>query len=127
VFLILEKMLLNIPVYVEFNESNTEINPEKDIVSDKKCEDIGRICSAEQVCSGSYTFTSQGNCCIGECLDVHDSDSSSSSFWIGVIIIVIVIGGAGAFIFLKSRKNKNPQNILKEKSKQAEQKFTQKK
>ncbi|HLF53980.1 MAG TPA: hypothetical protein VI544_02265 [Candidatus Nanoarchaeia archaeon] len=70
----------------------------------------GKICGANQVCSGETIVSLDGSCCVnGDCA-AEDSGVSSSA-WIGYLIAAIVVI-AGVFIWIRYKKVKKDENPL---------------
>lgn len=87
-------------------------------VSDKTCTEIsGTVCTENQNCEGSASFTKNGEyCCVGTCQAIAKEESGGGYSWIWAIIIFIVLGG-GAYYFYKRQKKikpKKPEEQLKE-------------
>lgn len=96
---------ISVVIYIT-EEDETEIP----IVEDGElCADIGgNLCEGGR-CEGEREFTSDGSCCIGECIPIDSvdvSDGSSSNTWIYGVLIFIVLGIVGYFVYRKYKKVK---------------------
>ena len=71
----------------------------------------GKICNADESCSGESIVSLDGQCCVnGDC--VSKTSEGGSSAWIGYLIAAIVIL-AGIFIWIRYRKIKAEKNPIK--------------
>ena len=72
----------------------------------------GKICTADQTCSGETIVSMDGACCLGDC--GAKTAEGGSSAWIGYLIAAIVII-AGIFIWIRYKKIKAEKNPLEKK------------
>ncbi len=73
----------------------------------------GRICTADETCSGQSIVSLDGPCCVnGECKS--KTEEGGSSAWIGYLIAAVVII-LGIFIWLRYKKVKAEKNPLAQK------------
>ena len=115
---------IDFPVFIEYTENIDEtktpyLDEGYSETQGYYCIELnGKICSAEQICSGEVVSSLDTTSC---CLDSCTSGNEKTSYaWIGyliaaIILIVIVIIGAR---YLKTRKQKNP---FEKRAKQAEE------
>lgn len=127
----------NVPVYIKanktaalfFNLTNktggteevdlinaTSENPEEQEAINRErmkyhCYEFpGKICGANQVCSGETIVSLDGSCCVnGDC--AAEASGGGSSAWIGYLIAAIVVI-AGVFIWMRYIKVKKEENPL---------------
>lgn len=70
---------------------------------------LGKVCSAQEECSGETQVSKDGICCKGTC---KQANQSSSKAWIGYLIAAIVLIGV-IFIYFKYKGVKNDKNPIK--------------
>ena len=103
----------NITEILDF-ESLTE--EEKEEVNEKtskyRCVELfsgGKICAADEKCSGDIIVSLDGPCCVGANAACVKSKEGGGSAWIGYLIAAIVII-AGIFTWIKYKKVKAEEN-----------------
>jgi len=108
-----------IPISLTITKNPEEENLQGTSISETlSCSDLkGNLCKTNQDCAGEIKPSLEGSCCIGECLEVKDSNFQ---LILGIILMIIVIA---IIIFLawrfrrKSRQQlKSTSEILREKS-----------
>jgi hypothetical protein len=103
-----EEIFIDLPVFLNFV---------KDYVPPANgggtlCSDLlGNLCTEGQECQGKLEFTSDGNCCIGSCVD--KPKKNPYGIIIGWMLIVLVIAYALWFYLKKYRKVGKITDILK--------------
>ncbi len=103
------KLIENITEEINVTENESSaINQER---AKYHCYEFpGKICEANQICSGQTITSSDGACCVnGNCISKNGGGGSYA--WIGYLIAAIVII-AGIFIYLRYRKIKEEKNPL---------------
>ena len=104
-------------VEIDVTENQSDVGFESPSYTEQEtCSGLGgNICSVYEVCDGTYEFTSEGYCCIGQC--TKEKSDEVSSAWIYGLIIIIVIGAGLAllFYFMKKKQKVKPEDFLKRK------------
>jgi len=87
------------------------------IPSQKTCAEMnGAICTLEEYCNGSATFSKGGEyCCLATCEKIETQKEGSSKWFIGILILLALALG-GYILYSKSKKVKSvkPEERLKE-------------
>jgi len=100
-----------IDVYLNTTENASEVNSSSSGFTLSTCEEeAGTVCGAKERCEGSIVFTSEGDCCKGEC----KKEKKSTSWIYGLVIIVLVLGGLVGVSFYMKKRQKKSLDILKE-------------
>ncbi len=116
------KTILNLSGLLNFNMTNlSEEDREawKKQVGKYQCDDyLGKICVADEKCSGTIVPALDGSCCVdGTCKKINKEKPRTS--WIGYIIGAIVFAG-GIFLWIKYKKVKKEENPIASKIKSFE-------
>ncbi len=107
-----ENFSFALPVDINFIEENSSRTNET-IAGNKGagvyyCSELGgRICTADEVCTGNEEISLDGNCCLEQCSLEKDDGGRK---WIGWVLaaLVILIIGYSYFRYKKVRSDKNP-------------------
>lgn len=70
----------------------------------------GTICASDEVCDGETESARDGNCCLGECLEIEDDDGWKITGWLIVIAVLIFLYW---FFKKKYRGARRKVNLLK--------------
>jgi hypothetical protein len=103
---------------VDGEEVIVEVDDSEDVDDDEEfgCVDIGgEICSDDLNCDEDSVASSDGPCCLGECVE----DSGGFNWWAIGLLIFIVIGLFGLYFYKRMRGNQKPKSsgeILNDKS-----------
>lgn len=84
------------------------------------CDEIGKICAADEICDVDVKFTLQGSCCPGNCK--KESENSGSWVW-GIIILIVVALALGLLYFFMKKRQKKPEDFLKRREKNFEERM----
>ncbi|MCU0641971.1 MAG: hypothetical protein MUF61_00095 [archaeon] len=77
----------------------------------------GKICAADEVCSGKEVVSADGICCnIGECMKKEQVKKGGNA-WIGYVVAALVIIG-GVFIWIKYKGVKKEENPIEKAARQ---------
>ncbi len=80
------------------------------LVTDKTCEEIGGAFCGDLYCPDNLSsFTAGGVCCLGECVELDESqgnDKKGGSGWVYGLLIVGLVGGALYYFYSKYKKAK---------------------
>jgi hypothetical protein len=78
----------------------------------------GSLCSFGQTCEGTASYTSDGYCCIGSCLEPEVPKPEEGYGWLIGIIIILVLGAAGFFVYKKYKRiaPQKPEETISKKS-----------
>jgi hypothetical protein len=114
-----------LPIKISVTENQSEIvinnNTSPGYVEEKGCgERGGSICANEEKCSVELVLTTDGFCCLGECVKEGSDDYS----WIyGLILIIALIGGLIGFSYYMKKKQDKKQDPLKKREKSFNQRI----
>ncbi|MEM4259504.1 MAG: hypothetical protein QXS38_01960 [Candidatus Pacearchaeota archaeon] len=103
--------LTNLTIGIENRTLEEEEMINKERVKYHCYEFPGKICTAEEVCSGQSIVSMDGPCCVnGECKK-REGEAGGGGAWIGYLIVAIVII-AGIFIWIRYKKIKAEENPI---------------
>ena len=108
---------ISIPVSIKITPNKAEVNLSgASITETLKCSSQkGKVCSLNENCAGEISPSLEGSCCIGECLEIKESNMSTI---IGVILLLVVVLLIIFFVW-RARKKLKPvsaNEILRQKS-----------
>lgn len=88
-----------------------EESPPQDPAVLQTCSEMnGTICVSMEVCDGETEYARDGNCCLGECLEIEDDDGWKLTGWLIVIAVIILLYW---FYRRRYRKARRKVNLLK--------------
>jgi len=118
-------ILFHLPILFNVTHNRSDVRVDDAVIDprtqDYSCSQIGELCAIGKKCSGETTQSLEGPCCIGSCI----SKKSSNKTWIGVALIIVLILIVLYIIWKvrKRKKLKSPKEILKERSKNYEERM----
>lgn len=106
--------------YIDITDSQAEVKYESPGYAESaNCDEIGKICAADEICDVDVKFTLQGSCCSGNCKKESDGNSW---FW-GIIILIVVFLALGLLYFLMKKRQKKPEDFLRRREKNFEERM----
>ena len=87
-----------------------EEDPQDPAVLQTCSEMNGTICDSDEVCDGETEHARDGNCCLGECLEIEDDDGWKITGWLIIIAVIIFLYW---FFKKKYRGARRKVNLLK--------------
>jgi len=105
-------LLIPVDIYVfPVNVSSSQMQVQANLCSDFN----GILCSQDENCDGNAKFTSDGYCCIGNCIK---PDEPADYSWLWGLIIIFFLGVAGFLAYKKFRSvGKKKEDKMQEKTK----------
>ncbi len=105
-----------LPVFFEITTEPSKVNLTGTSIDTLSCFDVGKICLDTQDCNGEKTASSEGPCCLGECIG---KKKSSNTLLYGIVLGIFLLLIIAYFYFKikKKQKLKSTDEMLKEKSK----------
>jgi len=106
----------------EINDFINKSNGSSGYVGEKSCaEQKGKQCLNKEECSIPEVTSTDGSCCLGECVEPPDGGGS----WIyGVILIVVLIGGVIGFLVYMKKKQGHVTDFLKKREQNFQERMT---
>lgn len=87
-------------------EDELPADPAAPAVLETCAEMNGTICTSDEGCTGETEDAKDGNCCIGECLEIEDDDGWKIIGWIIIFVVLVFL-----YWFYKKRYHKPRRRI----------------
>ena len=108
---------LDLNVFFNITQNQSKVNLTGTTVTNLSCTSKGKLCVYPEICSKETTYSLEGSCCLGDCIE---KAAPADYGWIFGLILLALLAVLAFFLIKRARqrqKLKSPEEMLEDKSK----------